>query len=161
MLLPADIKEIAPRLLAMPVKLIPFELHRLVLKKALQEFLHEALEEGDFDFLQGHWLCLQVDDLDLRAYFSVNAYQEILVEQMAPDEAKISGSWKAFLELAAQQKDPDTLFFQRKLMISGDTDLCHGVKNMLDSIELSELGRRLQFGAASLNALVNPPLQSA
>jgi predicted lipid carrier protein YhbT len=34
-----------------------------------------------------------------------------------------------------QEVDPDTLFFQRKLKINGDTELAHHVKNTIDTLD--------------------------
>lgn len=150
------IKLSAPRVLALPLRFIPFGPQRLLLQAILQNIFAEALREGDFDFLQQQWLCIDVNDLDLKWFFSVNAQRQLLVENKGHSHAVIKGSWKAFLELAARQKDPDSLFFQRKLLIEGDTDLCHGVKNLLDGIELGDKALRLQRGLASLNTLVNP-----
>lgn len=42
----------------------------------------------------------------------------------------------AFLQMLTRQEDPDTLFFSRRLMIEGDTELGLFVKNLLDRIEL-------------------------
>lgn len=39
----------------------------------------------------------------------------------------------------AQQEDPDTLFFQRRLLISGETDLGLEVKNLLDAVDPEQL----------------------
>jgi predicted lipid carrier protein YhbT len=47
----------------------------------------------------------------------------------------------AFLQLLARQEDPDTLFFNRDLSISGDTELGLLVKNMLDAVEWPQLPR--------------------
>ena len=41
----------------------------------------------------------------------------------------------AFLQLLSRQEDPDTLFFNRTLMVEGDTELGLRVKNMLDALE--------------------------
>jgi len=41
-----------------------------------------------------------------------------------------------FLLLAARRVDPDTLFFERRLVIEGDTDTGHRLKNVLDAIPL-------------------------
>ncbi len=150
------VKQNAPRLFALPLKVLPFGPQRAIAQKIFQSIFAEALQEGDFDFLQQQWLCIEIEDLDLRWYFSVDRHRRMLIENQGSDQATIKGSWKAFLELAARQSDPDTLFFQRQLMITGDTDLCHGVKNLLDGIELGEKGLRLQRGLASLNSLVNP-----
>ena len=150
------IKQNGPRLIALPIKIIPFCPQRAIAQKVFHSIFAEALQEGDFDFLQQQWLCIEVEDLDLRWYFSVDSHRQMLIEKQGSNQATIKGSWKAFLELASRQKDPDTLFFQRRLTITGDTDLCHGVKNLLDGIELGEKGLHLQRGLISLNALVNP-----
>ena len=52
---------------------------------------------------------------------------------------EFQGDSKAFLKLASQEEDPDTLFFQRSLMIEDDTELGLGVKNLLDSLEMEQL----------------------
>ncbi|HFB66513.1 MAG TPA: sterol-binding protein, partial [Aeromonadales bacterium] len=43
------------------------------------------------------------------------------------------------ISLVQQEIDPDTLFFQRKLKISGDTDLAHHIKNTMDTLDLNSL----------------------
>ena len=43
------------------------------------------------------------------------------------------------MRLASRQEDQDTLFFQRSLMIEGDTELGLGIKNLLDSLEPEQL----------------------
>ena len=48
-------------------------------------------------------------------------------------------SHHAFLQLVARQEDPDTLFFNRELLIEGDTELGLVVKNMLDAVEWPKL----------------------
>ena len=44
-----------------------------------------------------------------------------------------------FLQLLTRQEDPDTLFFNRTLVVEGDTELGFIIKNLLDSIEWSAL----------------------
>jgi len=39
------------------------------------------------------------------------------------------------INLIQQEVDPDTLFFQRKLKINGDTELAHHVKNTIDTLD--------------------------
>ncbi len=52
----------------------------------------------------------------------------------SPDLA-FRANLSAFLQLAARQEDPDTLFFNRALTIEGDTELGLVVKNMVDAME--------------------------
>lgn len=41
-----------------------------------------------------------------------------------------------FLLLATRRADPDTLFFERRLMIEGDTEAGLRLKNLLDAVEI-------------------------
>lgn len=51
----------------------------------------------------------------------------------------ISASAHDFLLLAQRQQDPDTLFFNRRLSMEGDTELGLVVKNAIDALELPVL----------------------
>ena len=51
----------------------------------------------------------------------------------------ISASAHDFLRLAQRLEDPDTLFFNRRLSMEGDTELGLVVKNTLDALELPVL----------------------
>lgn len=48
----------------------------------------------------------------------------------------ISATAHDFLRLARREEDPDTLFFARRLLMEGDTELGLLVKNTLDSAEI-------------------------
>lgn len=52
----------------------------------------------------------------------------------APD-LTISASLHDFAQLAARKEDPDTLFFSRRLLMEGDTELGLTIKNTLDAID--------------------------
>jgi predicted lipid carrier protein YhbT len=54
----------------------------------------------------------------------------------APADLTISARARDFLALLAREEDPDTLFFNRRLLMEGDTDLGLLVKNTLDGIDL-------------------------
>ena len=51
----------------------------------------------------------------------------------------ISANAQDFLLLAQRQEDPDTLFFNRRLSMEGDTELGLVVKNAIDALELPVL----------------------
>jgi hypothetical protein len=53
-----------------------------------------------------------------------------------PPDLTISAKSRDFIALLAREEDPDTLFFSRRLLMEGDTDLGLLVKNTLDGIEL-------------------------
>jgi predicted lipid carrier protein YhbT len=62
-----------------------------------------------------------------------------------PPDLTISARSRDFIALLMREEDPDTLFFNRRLLMEGDTDLGLLVKNTLDGIDLP------RFDAARLS----------
>ena len=141
---PLQIARNLPRILIKPVSYTPFILQRLLVEAALGHAFQEAIQDGDFDFLQGKYLQVEIRDVKLCWYFSFNG-RRLLVTRHARADATISGELREFLLLASRQEDPDTLFFQRRLQINGDTELGLEVKNMLDTIDLDNLPKPLRL----------------
>ncbi|MDQ9171212.1 SCP2 sterol-binding domain-containing protein [Oxalobacteraceae bacterium R-40] len=56
--------------------------------------------------------------------------------RQAHPDLTISASAYDFLRLAKRQEDPDTLFFSRRLLMEGDTELALAVKNSLDAVDM-------------------------
>jgi predicted lipid carrier protein YhbT len=54
--------------------------------------------------------------------------------------------------MARREEDPDTLFFSRRLIMEGDTELGLVVKNTLDALELPVLDLLSRFGRARAEA---------
>lgn len=67
------------------------------------------------------------------------------VPQHLPTQLEISADADALLSLALRREDPDTLFFQRRLLVTGDTELGLVVKNALDAVEWPLPALRLPF----------------
>lgn len=57
-----------------------------------------------------------------------------------PCDATISATVQDFLALALRAEDADTLFFMRRLVMEGDTEVGLLVRNLLDAVELDRLG---------------------
>ena len=91
--------------------------------------------KADFSFLEGRSLRIIIEDLGARATlrYSDGRFRPA----GADDTADVSFRAKAndYLKLLRRSEDPDTLFFQRKLRIEGDTELGLHLKNLLDSLE--------------------------
>lgn len=134
-----------PRILLKPVNHTPFILQRLLLEAALKHIFAETIRDGDFEFLRDRHLKVEIADLKLCWYFSFNG-RRITVTRHAQADTTISGGLREFLLLMSRQEDPDTLFFQRRLQISGDTELGLEVKNMLDTIDLDNLPTPIRRG---------------
>jgi len=48
---------------------------------------------------------------------------------------RIRGCYDDFWRLASRSEDPDTLFFQRRLTIEGETETGLMIKNLLDGLD--------------------------
>lgn len=117
---------------------VPFACQRVAIERVAARVFAEPLHEGAFDLLQGHWLRLQVADLGLAWHVTCEGRQLKLAADGKVD-VTIRGNWREFLLLASRQEDPDTLFFRRRLVIEGDTELGLAVKNLLDALDPEQL----------------------
>ena len=144
---------------------VPFMLQKLVIEKAMARLFAEPLQDGEFDVLQGRWLRIEVSDLGMAWSLTRDAVGLRLARESSVDVC-IRGNWKEFLLLASRQEDPDTLFFRRRLVIEGDTDLGLAIKNLVDSLDSDLMPPRLWqliswLGAAAKVEGKEPQVQPA
>jgi predicted lipid carrier protein YhbT len=128
-----------PSLLSAPLAIIPGAVHATAVVAVLNRVLADALRDGELDFLQGRSVCIQVRDMRLGFCITLQGGCLVPGRQAAMAELSISGTLHAFLLLAARREDADTLFFQRRLSMQGDTELGLEVKNFLDGIDVDAL----------------------
>ncbi|PXX96403.1 ubiquinone anaerobic biosynthesis accessory factor UbiT [Halomonas sp. LBP4] len=112
---------------------VPIAVKRCLVEPLLNRTFAEPLAEGEFDALEGRRVSLAVDDLGVVLTLGLEAGRLVLCR--GAGEATIHGGWREFLCLATRREDPDALFFQRRLLIEGDTELGLTVKNLLDGRE--------------------------
>ncbi len=136
--------------LLQPVKVIPWRVRNHPMALALNKTFRVPLSEGDFEALEGHWLHICITDLQQDIYLSVEN-ETICLSAPRPCDVKISGTSRDFLVMAARREDPDTLFFQRRLSIEGNTELGLAVKNMLDALEFDQLPNLVQWAIHKLD----------
>lgn len=134
-----------PRLLLQSIFRAPFPLQRLALEQTLQRVFKEALQDGELDFLESHYLKIHIIDMNCIWYFT-KLQGKIIVRQQARESVAISGCLKEFVQLASRCMDPDTLFFQRRLVIEGNTEIGLQIKNLLDSLDTDALPLPLRKG---------------
>jgi len=96
----------------------------------------KLLPDDSLALLEGKNFLIDVLDTGGRAAFTFrdSLFRPVFTAPETPDLA-FRANLSAFLQLAARQEDPDTLFFNRTLSIEGDTELGLIVKNMLDAME--------------------------
>ena len=148
-----------PSLMSVPVKLAPFALKRQVLEQVLSWQFRQARAEGELEFLVGRWLSSHVRDIGLLWYTSV-VDGRLVVSQQADADVSFSADASDLLMIAARKQDPDTLFFQRRLVIEGDTELGLYVKNLMDAIELEQMPKALRVMLLQLADFVEAGLKS-
>ena len=89
--------------------------------------------------LAGKRLSIRVRDARLAFDFSWDGGRFVPSAPQAEPDLAISANAQDFLLLAQRRQDPDTLFFNRRLVMEGDTELGLVVKNALDALELPVL----------------------
>ena len=112
---------------------LPWPLKQGLVELPLNHLFAEALREGEFGEFEGRALRLELDDAS--AGVTLGFWGGRLRLADVPGEAVIRGTPDAFRHLAERREDPDRLFFQRQLVIEGDTELGLAVKNLLDALE--------------------------
>lgn len=138
-----------PALLRGPLKVTPFALQRQVLEHVLGWQFRQALLDGELAFLESRWLKIEVRDLALQWFVTVEN-GKLLVSQQADADVSFSGDANDLILIAVRKEDPDTLFFQRRLRIEGDTELGLYVKNLMDAIDLESMPTLLRVGLQQL-----------
>lgn len=128
-----------PRLMALPVRLCPPPVQRWLLERALNHLLAELIADGEFDYLAGRRLAVEVEDMDLRWVITAGEKRLQTVPGHESADATIRGRALEFLLLIARLEDPDTLFFQRRLEVTGDTTIGLTTRNLLDRLPIEAL----------------------
>lgn len=112
---------------------VPFVIKRHLVEPLLNRTFAVPLQEGEFNVLEGRCITLAIGDLGVTLSLTLEAQRLMLCREKG--EATIRGGWREFLCLATRREDPDSLFFQRRLVIEGDTELGLMLKNLLDGCE--------------------------
>lgn len=135
-----------PQRLAPFTRRIPQALQARLLTPLLQQALAPLLASGDLDFMQGRRLGIAVADLGLAWTFTLDAGRLVVLHDTQEAEATIRGSATDLLLMAGRLEDADTLFFQRRLELTGDTELGLTARNLLDRLPFESLPLALRIG---------------
>lgn len=153
--LPLPITPPVPRnLLALPGRLLPGAFHSRSLALILNRMLTEAINDGQLDFLADRVLQIEVTDLALDYRLTLSKGKLAAASGYRPADVRFGGQAREFLLLALGHEDPDTLFFQRRLQLEGDTELGLEIKNLLYSLESGLLPAPMEGLASHLLKLL-------
>lgn len=155
-LLPGGLRQrIEQRLstLRVPAFTVPEPLTRIVarlpqhppavaLTTALNLALDRILPRDQLEPLDGRHLRLKVIDAGLTLDFTLQGRSFRATRPVAKPDLILSATTRDYLALALREEDADTLFFSRRLVMEGDTDLGLLVKNTLDAVDWDALRMR-------------------
>ena len=114
---------------------LPGDFSSKALETVLGMVFGPSISAGDLDFLGGHRVAVQVNDLEHQWLFSFDGKVLRVSSGGGSADVTISGGVSDFVLLASAREDPDTLFFQRRLVVEGDTELGLRVKYFLDHLD--------------------------
>jgi len=129
-----------PHLLAAPFSVLPNPVHSRLIALALNNALEEQIREGELDFMQHRSLAIKVHDAGITYGLTFDGDRLIARDRGGASDLSIEGTVYDFLLLVGREEDPDTLVFQRRLVMQGDTELGLEVKNFLDGLDVESLG---------------------
>lgn len=111
----------------------------LLLTTALNLALDRVLPREPLEPLIGKRLMIRVSDAGLSLRFTMGSrHFHPSFDPRTPD-LTITARARDFLALLAREEDADTLFFSRRLLMEGDTELGLLVKNTLDAVEIPRI----------------------
>lgn len=129
---------VKPATLSRVATKMPLKLNTMIVQNLLNRAFAEQISEGDFEFMEDR--VLQIEILDAKLYVGLSFVDNRITcfhfnSQTCVSDATLSIDSLNAINLIQQSVDPDTLFFQRKLKINGDTELAHHVKNTIDTLD--------------------------
>ncbi|MDD3434301.1 MAG: SCP2 sterol-binding domain-containing protein [Tepidiphilus sp.] len=131
-----DARFVIPPALARIVSRLPQTPPAAVLAFALDRLLFPLLPLADLEALLEQPLRIEVSDLGLRLALTLTRQGFRPLPLYVAPRLTLRATARDYLALLRREEDADTLFFQRRLVLSGDTELGLLVKNTLDAIEL-------------------------
>ena len=130
-----------PHVLASVVRRLPVMPPSVVFALAANRLLWPVLGEAERQQLAGRRYAVRVTDAGLSVCFAVTSRG--FAAGSGKPEVTFSATAQDLLLLLTRREDPDTLFFSRRLVIEGDTELGLTVKNLLDAVDPESVLTRL------------------
>ena len=136
---PEFVHPIARKIAGIPGRTIPYPAQMPILSLVLNQAFREPIKHGELEFLEGRRVRIKVADLNVNWLIEVGNDRFNPIDRSLEEDVCISGDSLDFILLATRRADPDTLFFQRRIRVEGDTELGLGIKNTMDSMDWDDL----------------------
>lgn len=101
----------------------------------LNTMLKKGLLPADMELFAGRKFEIEVLDAGIKVRFSADTEKFLDDNFSGAPDLRLAANGIDFMRMMMREEDPDTLFFNRKLQIEGDTELGLITKNLLDSVE--------------------------
>jgi O2-independent ubiquinone biosynthesis accessory factor UbiT len=116
------------------VERLPMQPPAIALAAALNRWLHPRLPADARQALSNRCVEIAVTDLGLRLRLQLDQRGFGLASANAPVALCIAAAAPAYWRLLSGKDDADRLFFERTLVMEGDTEMGLVLKNTLDAI---------------------------
>ncbi len=128
---------------------LPAPLREQLVIRALGRTLRVPAVMATLGEISGRRIGIQVTDLGIG--WVLELHDNGIRCSQQPAETTISGSATDLLQLASREQDADSLFFQRRLSLTGDTELGLMLRNLLDRLpwEAVPLAQRIVLQRAA------------
>lgn len=114
------------------LRLLPPGMLAAASAKLFSQALTKPLAAGELEPIAGRRLAIEATDIGLRWVIEVSGDAIRVLDAKDTAEATIRGGATDLLRLASRIEDADTLFFQRRLQLTGDVELGLTARNLLD-----------------------------
>lgn len=139
--------ENSTKLLSIAHKIMPTKIENYFVLHQVKRLSQPFMDDGEIDFLDGKLAEVEIRDIEAKWYFTKIGQELVMLDlenakSISPEpDVVFSASVDALVLMASQKVDPDTLFFNRKLRITGDTELGLEIKNLFDQFDLELLDK--------------------
>ncbi len=141
-LLTSKMVENSGKILSLAHRYVPTTIQNKFVLYQLNSLVKTFMEDGELDFMEGKCAHIQLRDLPANWYFTKAGSNIVMLDEpKEKEDVSFSGTVDAMVLMASQKVDPDTLFFNRELKISGDTELGLEIKNLIDQFDLNLLDK--------------------
>lgn len=126
---------ILPSWIGKIVSKFPSKPPRFILVTTLNTMLKRDLLPADMSLFADRKFEIDVLDAGIKVRFSATQEKFIDTPFEGEPDLRLAANSVDFMRMILREEDPDTLFFNRKLQIEGDTELGLITKNLLDSVD--------------------------
>ncbi len=133
----------SPRFWARIQRCLPPGFRQRLAQELLSPRLLGQLPAERIRFLQGRTLAIQCQDMELRLVLTVENDRICVLDENLPADATVEANTLDLLLLASQLEDADTLFFHRRLRMTGDTALGLQARNLMDQLPIDQINPHL------------------